>query len=160
MSQKDESTVHTQRPLGKLTYAEADRYFNEFCELMQSNVAMVDKESRLPASFEVMKEALMVQALAWWQGGMDFDETAKHMATGLIHLCSFLPDELVDTSLVFTAEGRERMERMVLNGDGAGLDAAKRAQTAADELQDLRIQRANAGWNQFIGMYRKVYGKT
>lgn len=139
---------YADRPLGILTFKEAERYFEEYLVLMQEGVGMCEKESKLPASYERMKEALMVQVLNWCNSGKGFDESCEFIVQGYIRLSQFCPDELVQMS------SREQMRKAMLSGDRELFEASKRASTAAAELAQLRLRQLNADWSTFQTKFR------
>jgi len=139
---------YTDRPLGNLTFKEAERYFEQYLVLMKNGVGMREKESKLPASYERMKEALMVQVLNWCNKGEGFDESCEFMHQGYIRLSQFCPDELVQMS------SPEQKRKAVQSEDRELYEATKRASIAADELAELRLQQLNADWKAFQAKFR------
>ena len=139
---------YTDRPLGNLTFKEAERYFEEYLVLLQDGVGMRERESKLPASYERMKEAFMVQVLNWCNQGEGFDESCELMVQGYIRLSQFCPDELVQMS------SREQMRNAMLSADRELFAATKRASIAAAELAQLRLQQLNADWSAFQAKFR------
>jgi|694.fasta_scaffold120385_1 hypothetical protein len=136
----EESTL---KPLGNLTYQEASRYFTEFSELLESGCGRREKESRLPTSFERMKEALKVECLNWCNLGGDFDENCELIGTGFIMLSRFLPDELAEKTYKLP--------------DLSNVDARRAynvASRAANEFIERRTKELNAEWNEFRKKYR------
>jgi hypothetical protein len=136
----EESTL---KPLGNLTYQEASRYFIEFSELLESGCGRREKESRLPTSFERMKEALKVECLNWCNLGGDFDENCELIGTGFIMLSRFLPDELAEKTYKLP--------------DLSNVDARRAynvASRAANDFIERRMKELNAEWNEFRKKYR------
>lgn len=136
----EESTL---KPLGNLTYQEASRYFTEFSELLESGCGRREKESRLPTSFERMKEALKVECLNWCNLGGDFDENCELIGRGFIMLSRFLPDELAEKTYKLP--------------DLSNVDARRAynvASRAANEFSERRMKELNAEWNEFRKKYR------
>jgi hypothetical protein len=131
------------KPLGNLTYEEASRYFNEYCELLIKGCGIREKESCLPTSFDRMKEALKVECLNWCNLGGDFDENWELIRTGVIRLSCFVPDELA--------------EKTRKSPDSSNLEELKAylaASRAADEIIERRTNELNVEWNEFRRRYR------
>lgn len=131
------------KPLGNLTYEEASRYFNEYCELLIQGCGIGEKESRLPTSFDRMKEALKVECLNWCNLGGDFDENWELIGTGVIRLSWFVPDEIA--------------EKTRKSPDSSNLEELKAylaASRAADEIIERRTNELNVEWNEFRRRYR------
>lgn len=140
---------YADRPLGNLTFKEAERYFDEYLDLMEEGVGICEKESKLPASYERMKEALMVQVLNWCNRGKGFDESCDFMVQGYLRLSQFCPDELVQMS------SREQMRKAMISGDRELFEASKRASDAATELAQLRSRQLTAEWIAFQAKFRR-----
>ena len=131
------------KPLGNLTYEEASRYFNEYCELLIQGCGIGEKESCLPTSFDRMKEALKVECLNWCNLGGDFDENWELIGTGVIRLSWFVPDEIA--------------EKTRKSPDSSNLEELKAylaASRAADEIIERRTNELNVEWNEFRRRYR------
>lgn len=143
--------VENTRPLGNLTYEEASVYFTEYCELLQEGVGMREKESRLPTSFERMKEALKVECLNWCSHGQPFARSCETIVQGFVRLCNFLPDELIEKA------SRQRMVEAASTGDTETLRDARKAMASVDELSAQRMREVNIEWNAFVKQYRDKY---
>jgi hypothetical protein len=138
-------------PLGNLTFDEASFYFTAFCELMGQDLGFWKKESRLPTSFDRMKEALMVECLNWCNHGEDFDDSCNFMWAGCVHLANFVPDELAEkTSL----EAAKEFLRIL---DMESLKANTEARTAAVELRERRMNALNVEWAEFVKTHQGKY---
>lgn len=131
------------KPLGNLTYEEAGRYFNEYCEILIRGCGIREKVSILPTSFDRMKEALKVECLNWTNLGGDFDENWELIGTAVIKLSCFVPDELAEKTRKFP--GTSNIEAM---------KAYFVASRAADEIIERRTNELNVEWNEFRKKYR------
>ena len=141
----------SEAPLGNVTYEEATVYFTRFCELMQQEVGFPAKESRLPTSYERMKEALKVECLNWCNYGARFDESSEFILQGLLLLANFVPDDLAEKA------SREAMRDGAEGGDREAFEAAKRALAVAQDLALQRLRELNIEWNGFVKEYRDKY---
>jgi hypothetical protein len=132
------------KPLGNLTYEEASRYFNEYCDLLIKGCGIREKESCLPTSFDRMKEALKVECLNWCNLGEDFDESWELIGKGVIRLSCFVPDELA-----------EKTRKLPDSSNLEELRAYLAASRAADEIIERRTNELNVEWDDFRSRYRK-----
>jgi hypothetical protein len=118
---------------------------------MEQGVGFQEKESRLPTSFERMKEALKVECLTWCNNGKDFDETCEFMVQGYLRLANFFPDEMAEKA------SRAAMRRAIASLNSEALTACQEASRVAGELSERRMEELNVEWSEFLCKYRVKY---
>ncbi|KKL14597.1 hypothetical protein LCGC14_2514050, partial [marine sediment metagenome] len=155
------------RPLGNLTYDEAESYTAEYCELLIEEglieKGLVSKESRLPTSLERMKEALKVECLRMCDQGGRFDDNCEAIVGCFMQLAYIVPDDLAEKA----SQRREAMDTLCstevsdTEAYNAAVDTLRVATSQpGTDVSHLRIQNMNelnVEWNAFVKKYRDKY---
>jgi hypothetical protein len=151
-----------ERPFGNVTYDEAESYIDRYAAVMEEGVGFIEKESRLPTSFERMKEAFKVECLRMCNHGASFDKTAELLLPGYISLANFLPDDLAEK-----ASPSRRTELCVRPGtaqaspsDLQSLQEVLHAGKTACNYSLARMNEMNIEWNLFVERFRKNYSSV